>query len=351
MILFKPNGTLDVSTDPPDLPEERDKFSISSDAMQRCKNLRMNQKGVLKTRDGSVKLNEVPMVGAPSLILNGVLWTGAEDTTPPTGWTELNTANYTVESDILKVTHNGDNLPWMYDPVALVIGETYRVSAKFKSGGGYGGAVQVGTTVNGFDLGYVSSVEGTVYYTDSNFKVLSFDFIATTETLYVQIYNALITSGTYNYWKHIYLHKLPMSFGYDFIIEEAGVRYVFTNEYIYKNEELITEGVNVETPTFSPAAGEYVTPQTVVITCDTVGSSIYYTLDGSDPTASSLPYPTSGVKVPGFCFLKAIGVKSGWVTSAIGSAYYSMADGAFITEYNLNNIITENSNQVITEGT
>lgn len=56
-ILFKPSGSLNVATDPSDLPEASGQGSISSDAMVRCKNLRINQKGVAKTRDGSAKLN------------------------------------------------------------------------------------------------------------------------------------------------------------------------------------------------------------------------------------------------------------------------------------------------------
>lgn len=56
-IFFSPNGSLDVSKDPSDLPESADQNSISSGAMVRCKNLRINQQGIAKTRDGSAKLN------------------------------------------------------------------------------------------------------------------------------------------------------------------------------------------------------------------------------------------------------------------------------------------------------
>lgn len=58
-VLFKPNGTLDVSTDPSELREESggDKFNTISFAMKRCKNFRLDEPGVLKTRDGSTILN------------------------------------------------------------------------------------------------------------------------------------------------------------------------------------------------------------------------------------------------------------------------------------------------------
>ena len=57
-IVFTPTGTLNVSTDPSDLPEQGDKFTITSGAMTRCKNLRINELGKAVTRDGSAKLNE-----------------------------------------------------------------------------------------------------------------------------------------------------------------------------------------------------------------------------------------------------------------------------------------------------
>lgn len=57
MILFSPNGTLNVAHDPSDLPETADENNLSSGAMVRCKNLRINQNGQAKTRDGSTKLN------------------------------------------------------------------------------------------------------------------------------------------------------------------------------------------------------------------------------------------------------------------------------------------------------
>jgi len=46
----------------------------------------------------------------------------------------------------------------------------------------------------------------------------------------------------------------------------------------------------VETPQFSPLPGVFYTPQTVTISCQTPGSVIYFTTDGSDPTANSPQY-------------------------------------------------------------
>lgn len=57
-IFFSPSGILDISTDPSDLPEEIEGRDISSGSMVRCKNLRLDQSGKAKTRDGSIKINE-----------------------------------------------------------------------------------------------------------------------------------------------------------------------------------------------------------------------------------------------------------------------------------------------------
>ena len=54
-IRFSPDGKLDISTDPGDLPESNGGKMVSSGAMTRCKNLRLDQMGVARERFGSVK--------------------------------------------------------------------------------------------------------------------------------------------------------------------------------------------------------------------------------------------------------------------------------------------------------
>ena len=69
MILWKPSGRLDVSSEPSDLPESVSQTHITSDALTRCKNLRTDQKGVLKLRDGSSKINTSAIATAIKLIV------------------------------------------------------------------------------------------------------------------------------------------------------------------------------------------------------------------------------------------------------------------------------------------
>ena len=54
---FSPDGSLNVAIDASDLPETGDGKNSHSGAMVRCKNVRTNETGKAKTRDGSVKLN------------------------------------------------------------------------------------------------------------------------------------------------------------------------------------------------------------------------------------------------------------------------------------------------------
>ena len=51
-------------------------------------------------------------------------------------------------------------------------------------------------------------------------------------------------------------------------------------------------GQTVALPSFNPAAGTYISPINVVISCETPDASIYYTTDGSDPDESSTLYAT-----------------------------------------------------------
>jgi hypothetical protein len=56
-IIFSPGGMLNVSADASDLPQGSNGMDVVSDAMVRCKNLRLNQQGRAITRDGSAKVN------------------------------------------------------------------------------------------------------------------------------------------------------------------------------------------------------------------------------------------------------------------------------------------------------
>lgn len=83
---------------------------------------------------------------------------------------------------------------------------------------------------------------------------------------------------------------------------------------------------NVATPTFSPAAGKYADAQTVSISCETAGATIYYTIDGSTPTTSSSVY-SSPLTVSETMTIKAFAVKAG-DQSAVATAKYTIGSGS-----------------------
>jgi uncharacterized repeat protein (TIGR03803 family) len=77
----------------------------------------------------------------------------------------------------------------------------------------------------------------------------------------------------------------------------------------------------VSTPTFSPAAGTYITAQAVKIADTTAGATIYYTTDGKSPTTASTKY-VAPIAVSATTMIKAIAVVSGSPASAVADASY-----------------------------
>jgi len=76
-------------------------------------------------------------------------------------------------------------------------------------------------------------------------------------------------------------------------------------------------------PTFSPAAGTYTTAQAVTISDTTSGSTIYYTTNGTTPTASSTAY-SGPITVSSSETLEAIATADGYTQSAVATATYTI---------------------------
>ena len=80
-----------------------------------------------------------------------------------------------------------------------------------------------------------------------------------------------------------------------------------------------------DTPTFNPAAGTYTEAQTVTISCATEGATIYYTLDGTDPTTDSEVY-SSALTISETTTVKAMAVKADYNNSEVASATYEIVE-------------------------
>ena len=77
------------------------------------------------------------------------------------------------------------------------------------------------------------------------------------------------------------------------------------------------------TPTFTPEEGTYLGAQEVTISTTTDDATIYYTIDGTDPTTSSSVY-SAAIPVSATTTIKAIAVAEGYDDSAVASATYTI---------------------------
>lgn len=82
----------------------------------------------------------------------------------------------------------------------------------------------------------------------------------------------------------------------------------------------------ITTPSFNPPAGTYFSPQSVRIDCTIPGVTIYYTLDGTEPSETSLLY-SNPLNVNQGTTIKAKAYRSKMKPSAIATGIYSFAVG------------------------
>ena len=81
----------------------------------------------------------------------------------------------------------------------------------------------------------------------------------------------------------------------------------------------------VKVPTISPNGGAIAPTQEITIACETEGASIYYTLDGTEPTTSSTLYE-GAFTLTEECTVKAIAVAEGMEASAVVEAIFTFLD-------------------------
>jgi hypothetical protein len=91
----------------------------------------------------------------------------------------------------------------------------------------------------------------------------------------------------------------------------------------------------VALPTFAPPAGTYSTAQNVRINCATPGATIYFTIDGSEPSSASTPF-TADINIPlsSTLTIKAIAYKAGLITSQVATATYVVTNKVTAVTFN-----------------
>ncbi|GBU26688.1 hypothetical protein R84B8_00198 [Treponema sp. R8-4-B8] len=88
----------------------------------------------------------------------------------------------------------------------------------------------------------------------------------------------------------------------------------------------ITDKETVATPTANPAEGVYINTQSVTLSSTTEGAAIYYTTDGTAPSATSgtLFSASTPISITTTTTIKAIAVKAGWNDSSVFTATYTI---------------------------
>ena len=94
----------------------------------------------------------------------------------------------------------------------------------------------------------------------------------------------------------------------------------------------ITDMETVATPVITPDGGTFVDTQEVTITCETADASIYYTLNGEEPTAESNLYSTP-IVLEASATVKAIAMKENMMPSEIVSATFTKDEPAVAANY------------------
>ncbi|MDD2230311.1 MAG: chitobiase/beta-hexosaminidase C-terminal domain-containing protein [Candidatus Cloacimonetes bacterium] len=103
----------------------------------------------------------------------------------------------------------------------------------------------------------------------------------------------------------------------------------YTSSPVVTSEYTITG--QIADVVFTPPAGTYSSPQTVYLSCETLGVYFRYTLDGSEPDNNSPLYNSTGIYVAqnSSVVIKAKAYRSGWTTSLTGTAAYNVRGISF----------------------
>jgi hypothetical protein len=112
-------------------------------------------------------------------------------------------------------------------------------------------------------------------------------------------------------------------------LKAVTVKEGMTNSPVMTETYMIT--ITAAVPSASPGTGTYSTTQSVTLETTTSGGIIYYTTDGSTPSASNGFQYSSPILISATTTLKAVTVKEGMTTSGVMTETYTitMAEGGF----------------------
>jgi hypothetical protein len=103
------------------------------------------------------------------------------------------------------------------------------------------------------------------------------------------------------------------------------------------------------TPLILPLAGEYLIGQELTMTCPQTGATIYYTTNGSTPTAGSTAYnPLSKPTLAAGGTIKAVAIVAGYANSNVYSVAYTISIAATPVATPVAGAVADNSEVVLT---
>lgn len=134
--------------------------------------------------------------------------------------------------------------------------------------------------------------------------------------------NETYSSATFN------INNATASTQIVFTTQNSGV---YIDNIVVQAEGVAPTPVTVAAPTFSLPEGRYTESQTLTISCETDGATIYYTTDGTQPTNESTPY-SGAITISESQTVKAIAYK-GETASNVTTAEYFIGNTLFLEEF------------------
>lgn len=147
-------------------------------------------------------------------------------------------------------------------------------------------------------------------------------FSGTKGTITMKVDNTTVGSGSLDATNDVTVSSTSSATGTVLTVTvtdiEKGVKCYYIS-YTYDDGTV----VNVATPTFSPKEGSYYESQSVSISCETEGATIYYTLDKTEPSKSSTKY-TGPITIDKTTTIKAIAYNDDGDASEVATATYTI---------------------------
>ena len=94
----------------------------------------------------------------------------------------------------------------------------------------------------------------------------------------------------------------------------------------------------VSLPKFSPEGGDFIETQNVAISCDTEDATIFYTLDGKNPTDTSMVY-SFPIEVSTTTTIKAFAKKDSMISSGVVTMKYNIKTPVHVSFYDNGNLL------------